>query len=217
MKMSNEGIVALIGHEGIVPGPYYDSVRVLTYGIGHTAAAGAPDPSTLKPGMPKDLDAELMKIFALFKKDLAKYEADVLRAVKVPMARHEFDALVSFHYNTGGIAKAKLTQHLNAGDRKKAAQAFMGWIKPAEIIERRKEEQRLFAEGVYPTRGLTVWNVSEDRKVIWKPVRTLKPAEALTLMNSKTAVKKKPSVGVPVGITAALAALAALLSQCTGG
>lgn len=216
MKMSDKGIVALIGHEGIVPGPYYDSKGVLTYGVGHTASAGAPDPEDLPRGMPGNFDAALRDILQLFKRDVAKYEAGVLRAVKVPMAQHEFDALVSFHFNTGGIAKAQITRHLNAGDRKKAAEAFMGWIKPAEIIDRRKEERRLFAEGIYPSRPLTVWNVTLDRRVVWKAARTLKPAEALALMqDGKT--ETKPSLGVPVGITAALAALAAMLSQCTGG
>ena len=33
-------------HEGIVPAPYRDSTGLWTYGIGHTAAAGAPGPST---------------------------------------------------------------------------------------------------------------------------------------------------------------------------
>ena len=40
MRTSDLGIIALLGHEGIVPGPYYDSVGVLTYGVGHTASAG---------------------------------------------------------------------------------------------------------------------------------------------------------------------------------
>ena len=53
----------------------------------------------------------------LFRADLARYEAGVLRAVTVPLAPHEFDALVSFHYNTGAIARAALTRALNAGDR----------------------------------------------------------------------------------------------------
>ena len=41
MKTSDAGIFALALHEGIVPGPYRDSVGVWTYGIGHTLGAGA--------------------------------------------------------------------------------------------------------------------------------------------------------------------------------
>jgi hypothetical protein len=68
-------------------------------------------------GMPADLDAGNCEAFRLYRADIVAYEAEVLRAVKVPLKPHEFDALVSFHYNTGGIAKASQTRHLNAGRR----------------------------------------------------------------------------------------------------
>ena len=45
LNFSPRGIVALASHEGLVPGPYQDSVGVWTYGIGHTAAAGKPTAS----------------------------------------------------------------------------------------------------------------------------------------------------------------------------
>lgn len=96
MKTSDKGMIALMQHEGIVPAPYADSVGVWTYGIGHTAAAGAPDPKTLPMGMPDDLDAALREVMAVFKRDIATYEAAVNKAVKVPLEQHEFDALVSF-------------------------------------------------------------------------------------------------------------------------
>ena len=144
MKTSQQGIVALVIHEGIVPGPYLDSRSVWTYGVGHTAAAGAPEPAKMPRGMPADLDKALRYVFALFVRDLAKYEREVTQALRVPVAQYEFDALVSFHYNTGGIKVAALTRHLNAGFRLKAANAFMGWSKPKEVIDRRKDEQALF-------------------------------------------------------------------------
>ena len=42
----------------------------------------------------------------------------------VPLAPHEFDALVSFHYNTGAIARAALTGAFNAGDRAKSSRSL---------------------------------------------------------------------------------------------
>lgn len=131
MQMTDRGLLALVRHEGIVPGPYLDASGVWTFGIGHTAAAGEPDPATMPRGMPEDLDAGIREAFKVFRDDIMAYEADVLRAVTMPLEPHEFDALVSFHYNTGGIARAALTRHLNAGDRAAAAAAFMGWLKPA--------------------------------------------------------------------------------------
>ena len=66
MNISDKGLVALLSHEGIVPGPYRDSVGVLTYGVGHTKSAGSPDPAALKTGMPANLDAELVEVFEVF-------------------------------------------------------------------------------------------------------------------------------------------------------
>jgi len=141
MHMTDRGLLALVRHEGLVPGPYLDVKQVWTFGIGHTAAAGPPDPATMPRGMPADLDAGIREAFRVFRADLARYEAAVLRAVKMPLAPHEFDALVSFHYNTGGIAKAALTRHLNAGNRVAAANAFLNWRRPASIIPRREAKR----------------------------------------------------------------------------
>jgi lysozyme len=183
MHMTDRGLLALIRHEGVVPGPYLDAKDVWTFGIGHTAAAGPPDPAQMPRGMPADLDAGIREAFRLFRTDLAAYEAEVLRAVKVPLAPHEFDALVSFHYNTGGIAKAALTRHLNAGNRAAAAQAFMGWLRPAAIRSRREAERDLFAEGRYPTGTIPVWPVDRNGRVDFsRPIRRLSETEALALL-----------------------------------
>ena len=182
MQTSPQGIAALVAHEGIVPGPYRDSVGVWTWGVGHTAGAGAPDPAKMARGMPADLDAALRSVFAQLARDLAKYEGDVNRAVTVDTSQAEFDALVSFHYNTGAIFRATLTKRLNAGDRAGAAASFMSWSKPPEIIPRRKAEQALFAKGTYPQARATVWGVDANGRVIWKPVRTLGLPEIILMM-----------------------------------
>jgi lysozyme len=112
----------------------------------------------------------------------AAYEAAVLRAVKVPLAPHEFDALVSFHYNTGGIAKAALTRHLNAGNRVAAANAFLNWRRPAAIIPRREAERDLFRHGRYPGGTIPVWSVDRTGRVDFsRPIRRLTEDEALAL------------------------------------
>ena len=183
MQTSDRGLFALIRHEGVVPGPYLDVNNVWTFGIGHTAAAGPPDPARMPRGMPTDLEAGIREAFRLFRVDLAAYEAEVLRAVKVPLEPHEFDALVSFHYNTGGIAKAALTRHLNAGNRVAAAAAFMGWLRPATIRSRREAERDLFAKGIYPTGTIPVWSVDRNGRVDFsRPIRRLSEAEALALL-----------------------------------
>ena len=183
MQTSDRGLLALIRHEGVVPGPYLDVKDVWTFGIGHTAAAGPPDPARMTRGMPADLDAGIREAFRLFRSDIVAYEAEVLRAVKVPLEPHEFDALVSFHYNTGGIAKAALTKALNVGNRAAAAAAFMGWLKPAAIRSRREAERDLFTKGIYPTGTIPVWSVDRNGQVDFsRPIRRLTETEALALL-----------------------------------
>jgi len=164
-----------------------DSVKVLTYGIGHTAAAGEPYPRNMTPGMPKDLDAELLRVFEVFRKDLEKYEADVNRAIKVEVSQHEFDAAVSFHFNTGGIHRASWVKALNNGDRSKAGMFIMNWKKPKTIIPRRKAEQNLFRNGIYPEGGIPVWRVTTDRRRVWTADRMLASHEALALLRGASA------------------------------
>jgi lysozyme len=197
-KTSDRGLLALTRHEGIVPGPYLDVVNVWTFGVGHTAAAGPPDPAKMSRGMPGDLEAGLREAFRVFRADLARYEADVRRAVKVPLAPHEFDALVSFHYNTGGIARATLTQHLNAGNRAAAAGAFLNWRKPAAIIPRREAERDLFRDGHYPGGAIPVWAVDRHGRVDFsRPTRRLTEDEALALLRPERAVSSESKQPTP--------------------
>ncbi|MET4128001.1 lysozyme [Roseovarius sp. MBR-6] len=219
MQMTDRGLLALVRFEGLVPGPYLDAKAVWTFGIGHTAAAGSPDPGSMPRGMPADLEARVREAFRLFRADIARYETEVLRAVKAPLEPHEFDALVSFHYNTGGIARAALTRHMNAGDREAAAAAFMGWRRPAAIIPRREAERDLFRHGRYPGGTIPVWAVASDGRVDFsRAIRRLTETQALALLRpqpvptelSGQAAPAKPTVPPepipPVGWLARLAA-----------
>jgi lysozyme len=158
--VSKRGLMEIVQHEAIVLTRYKDSVGVWTIGVGHTRQAGPPDPKTITKSM------EIKDVLALFKKDLKRFEKDVNAAVEVTLAQHEFDALVSFHFNTGGIEKAALTESINEGDKAKAAEQFMNWSKPPEIIGRRKKEQTLFATGTYSNSGMaTVYPADAAGKV----------------------------------------------------
>jgi len=210
MQMTERGLLALTGHEGVVPAPYLDSTGTWTFGIGHTAAAGPPDPAEMPSGMPADLDEGIGEAFRVFRADLATYEAEVLAAVTVPLAPHQFDALVSFHYNTGGIARAALTRHLNAGNREAAAQAFLNWRRPAEIIPRREAERDLFRYGRYPGGPIPVWSVDRTGRVDFsRPIRGLAESEALTLL--QPAKPDAPVTPTPTGWLARLVAFVSTL------
>lgn len=194
MKTTDRGLLALLRHEGIVPGPYRDVKGIWTFGVGHTAAAGSPDPAQLPRGMPDDLDAALRAAFRLFRTDLATCESAVAQAIKVPLAPHENDALVSFQFNTGGIARAVLARHLNAGDRIAAAQAFLNWRKPPSIVPRREAERDLFQHGRYPSGTIPVWSVDAKGRVDFsRPIRRLSEEEALRFLHPAPTVPVSPA------------------------
>lgn len=161
MKISTEGLIALIGHEGIVLSRYKDSVGVWTIGVGHTAAAGGINPATFKGTL------SMSGALDLLRKDIVKYENGVNAAVKIPLKQHEFDALVSFHYNTGAIGKASFVRKLNSGDRAGALKSIMDWRKPKDIIPRRTAERDLFKTGNYPSPIATVYPADANGKVLW--------------------------------------------------
>nr|WP_298097261.1 lysozyme [uncultured Shinella sp.] len=167
-SLSKKGLMELIGHEAIVQTRYKDSVGVWTIGVGHTKAAGPPNPNTFTGTL------SVKEVLALYKKDLQKYVDAVNDVVKVDVSQTEFEALVSFHFNTGGIRTAALVKSLNAGDRKKAAKEFMNWLKPPEIKDRRQAEQKLFAEGKYVHGGkANVYPASPDGKVLWSKGKSI--------------------------------------------
>jgi lysozyme len=119
--------------------------------------------------------------------------------------------LVSFHYNTGGIAKAALTRHLNAGTRVAAANAFLNWRRPASIIPRREAERDLFRHGRYPGGTIPVWSVDRAGRVDFsRPIRRLTEDEALALARgpspTPTSPVLKPAPDTPTGWLARLVA-----------
>lgn len=170
MKTSRQGIIEIAAHEGIVDMPYRDSKGIWTIGIGHTAHAGPPDPSR----SPRGRRVPLSEVFRIFAADLASVEKRVNKAVHVPVAQHEFDALVSFDFNTGGIDRATLVRHLNRGNRAKAATSFMNWSKPPEIIDRRSKEMELFRSGRYSSGGkVRVYPADRHGRVGWRRGKTV--------------------------------------------
>lgn len=60
--------------------------------------------------------------------DLARYASEVAIALgDAPTSQPQFDALVSFHYNTGAIGRATLMRKHRAGDFAGAAREFDRW------------------------------------------------------------------------------------------
>ena len=186
MNLSDKGLMALISHEGIVQSRYKDSVGVWTIGVGHTAAAGGINPANFAGTL------TMKEVFDLLRVDVAKYAAAVNRAVKVPLAQHQFDALVSFHYNTGAIGKATLVKKLNAGDMAGAAKGFDSYWKPIDIKPRRMAEKALFQTGNYPAPFAPVYPATPQGKVLWKQGRRVDLAKTLFIETAKPVEQVKP-------------------------
>ena len=89
---------------------------------------------------------------SLLRSDLSGAEAEVRRDVKVPVSQDQYDALVSFQFNTGALGSSTLLKKLNAGDYAGAQAEFGRWVHGGAgqvlpgLVTRRAQEARLFGD-----------------------------------------------------------------------
>ena len=85
--------------------------------------------------------------------DLVRYANDVARAIgDAPTSQAQFDAMVSFHYNTGAIGWATLTKKHKARDYEGAAAEFARWNRAGGrvlkgLVRRRGSEAKMYRSG----------------------------------------------------------------------
>jgi GH24 family phage-related lysozyme (muramidase) len=83
--------------------------------------------------------------------DLARFASEVDRALgEASTSQAQFDALVSFHYNTGAIGRATLTRRHIEGDFAAARREFARWTRAGGRVlkgleRRRAAEARLYS------------------------------------------------------------------------
>ncbi len=86
-----------------------------------------------------------------FRADLVQYEQQVEDALDgAPTTQSQFDALVSFHYNTGALPRSTLLKKHKAGDYAGAANEYGRWIYNAGkvmrgLVNRRAAEAELYS------------------------------------------------------------------------
>lgn len=83
---------------------------------------------------------------ARFAKDIVRYANEVAAFIgNASTTQNQFDALVSFHYNTGSIAKSSLGRLHKAGNFSAAKAEFGKWIyndgKPMKGLKNRRAEE----------------------------------------------------------------------------
>lgn len=139
MKLSDTGLALIKEFEGLKLNAYFCSAGVLTIGWGTTAG--------VKPG-DKITEAQAEE---MLRADVVKFERGVFDAVKVPLAQHQFDALVVLAYNIGlgAFRTSTLLRLLNKGELSAAASQFDRWNKAggktlAGLTRRRAAERKLF-------------------------------------------------------------------------
>ena len=87
---------------------------------------------------------------ARLESDVARHARDVAFALgDAPTTQAQFDALVSFHYNTGAIARSTLLRRHLAGDYRAAEEEFARWNRAGGrvlkgLVRRRAAEARLY-------------------------------------------------------------------------
>ncbi|ASU33138.1 lysozyme [Mucilaginibacter xinganensis] len=151
MQLSEQGLKLIKSFEGMRLNAYRDTAGVWTIGYGSTRYN---DAKRVKPG---DKLANESVADTLFRKTLGDYQNAVNKFVTVPLTQNQFDALVSFAYNTGtGALKAStLLTKLNETDYAGAAAQFLIWNKITDpkskkkivsdaLVTRRKKESQLF-------------------------------------------------------------------------
>lgn len=142
MRTSVNGRKFIESWEGLFLHTYNDGVGVATIGYGHTTAAGPPQ---VHYGM-TITEAQADEILAA---DLASVEADVNRLVRVSLNQNQFDALVSFHFNTGALARSNVLKSINSQRFLEVPHDLSLWVHGGGhvmlgLVRRRAAEARLF-------------------------------------------------------------------------
>src|SRR6185312_1778744 len=141
MKTSSQGRAFIEAFEGRFLHTYDDGTGVLTIGYGHTSEAGPPE---VTPGM-TITDEECDAILA---SDLGAVEKEVSRLITARLAQQQFDALVSFQFNTGALG-ISIAHKINVGNITGAMATLLqydhaGGRVMAGLTRRRQAERTMF-------------------------------------------------------------------------
>lgn len=125
--------------------PYKDAVGVLTIGWGHT--------NHHLPRFDGNTIWSQQQCDDALARDMQVFERWVRDHAMVALMQHEFDALASWSFNTGGPASATLWKKLNAGNKTAVPAELAKWNRGggkvlAGLTRRRKAEGLMFAGNV---------------------------------------------------------------------
>ena len=175
----------ILQHEGLAREAYRDSIGVWTWSVGITDASGhrveryRDDPQPLE---------RCLEVYVWLL--TTRYLPAVLDAFgTVEPSEHQLAAALSFHYNTGAIARASWLKQFLAGEPEAARKAILEWRRPHEILPRRRRERDLFFDAKWSGDGTVA--VYEVAKPGYHPVRP-KRVKIETLMAGLLGEAGKP-------------------------
>lgn len=157
MKLSKQGAGAIASFEACIlegyPDPGTNGVP-WTIGVGHTDAAGPPK-------VRRGEIISMAQAFDIFRNDMVRFEKGVLAAVKAPLTQAQYDALVSFHFNTGAIKTGSVDDKLNKGDTAGALATLGAYVNAGGkrlngLVTRRAAETQIFRTGRYPAARILI-------------------------------------------------------------
>ena len=148
LTLSANGLAMIESFEGLSLKAYRDEAGVWTIGYGHTGLTHR-DGTVYEGRVITEKKADELLAY-----DMHQFEQRVRTLITPDLTQDQFDALVSFDFNTGGLTLAggkpsTLARMINAGDLFGAASQFDLWNKCAGkvlagLTRRRHAERDLF-------------------------------------------------------------------------
>ena len=151
LTTSERGRAFITDWEGRHLKAYRDVAGIWTIGVGHTG-------HEVREGLVWTLE----QCDHALRADLFEAERDIQECVTAKLTQSQFDALVSWQFNTGGLRGSTLLKRLNAGQFDKVDDEMRRWNKATQngkkvavrgLTARRLSESELWATGDYRTRN----------------------------------------------------------------
>lgn len=141
MHISAEGLSLIKKFEGCELKAYRCAANVLTIGYG-----------TIK-NVTEGMEITQEEAETLLQEEMHEYEGYINDMVKVPLEQHQFDSLVSWQFNTGGLRTSTLLKVLNKGNYDEVPNQIRRWNKATVngvkvvldgLVRRREAEALMF-------------------------------------------------------------------------
>jgi lysozyme len=145
MKLDDNGYKLICEFEGLSLKPYLCSAKVPTIGYGNTYYPNGRKVTLLDDPITKEY------AFEIYKEVADRFAKKVNAMLQTEVTQNQFNALVSFNYNTGALSTSTLLKKVNANANDKTIESeFKKWVRAGGkvvkglVIRRQKEAEVYF-------------------------------------------------------------------------